>query len=235
MSAVRSALAQGRWEIRTIMRNGEQLLVSFGLPALALVALDRGVLALPEPADALGLAGVLAMAVISSSFTSQAIALGFDRRWGVLRMLSTTPLGPGGLIRGKAIAVVGLLLAQTVVLGLLAAALGWRGTTPAGYALVGVFLVLGSATFVSLAVILGGTLRAEAILALANLLWVVMLAAGALLPLDAGSPLRFLPPGALGEGLRAAVLGSFDAVCALVLLAWGIALAALARRALRWD
>ncbi|NCD19020.1 MAG: ABC transporter permease, partial [Actinobacteria bacterium] len=105
MNVVRSALAQGRWELRTIMRNGEQLLVSFGLPALALVALHRGIFALPEPADALGLAGVLAMAVLSSSFTSQAIALGFDRRWGVLRMLSTTPLGPGGLVRGKAIAV----------------------------------------------------------------------------------------------------------------------------------
>lgn len=235
MNVVRSALAQGRWELRTIMRNGEQLLVSFGLPALALVALHRGIFALPEPADALGLAGVLAMAVLSSSFTSQAIALGFDRRWGVLRMLSTTPLGPGGLVRGKAIAVVGLLVAQSVVLGLLAVALGWRGTTPAGYAFLALFLVLGSSTFVSLAVVLGGTLRAEAVIALANLLWVVMLAAGALLPLDAGSPLRFLPPGALGEGLRAAVQGGFDAVSALVLLLWGAGLAAVARRALRWD
>lgn len=235
MNVVRSALAQGRWELRTIMRNGEQLLVSFGLPALALVALHRGIFALPEPADALGLAGVLAMAVLSSSFTSQAIALGFDRRWGVLRMLSTTPLGPGGLVRGKAIAVVGLLVAQSVVLGLLAVALGWRGTSPAGYAFLALFLALGSSTFVSLAVVLGGTLRAEAVIALANLLWVVMLAAGALLPLDAGSPLRFLPPGALGEGLRAAVQGGFDAVSALVLLLWGAGLAAVARRALRWD
>jgi ABC-2 type transport system permease protein len=235
VNVVRSALAQGRWELRTIMRNGEQLLVSFGLPALALVALHRGVFALPGPADALGLAGVLAMAVLSSSFTSQAIALGFDRRWGVLRMLSTTPLGPGGLVRGKAIAVAGLLVAQAMFLGLLAAALGWRGTTPAGYALLALFLALGSSTFVSLAVVLGGTLRAEAVIALANLLWVVMLAAGALLPLDAGSPLRFLPPGALGEGLRAAVLGGFDVVSALVLLLWGGGLAAVARRALRWD
>lgn len=235
MNVVRSALAQGRWELRTIMRNGEQLLVSFGLPALALVALHRGVFALPEPADALGLAGVLAMAVLSSSFTSQAIALGFDRRWGVLRMLSTTPLGPGGLVRGKAIAVAGLLVAQAVFLGLLAAALGWRGTSPAGYAFLALFLALGSSTFVSLAVVLGGTLRAEAVIALANLLWVVMLAAGALLPLDAGSPLRLLPPGALGEGLRAAVQGGFDAVSALVLLLWGAGLAAVARRALRWD
>ena len=234
MRPVRAALAQGRWELRTIMRNGEQLLVSFGLPALALVALAR-VLDLPEPADATALGGVLAMAVMSSSFTSQAIALAFDRRWGVLRMLATTPLGPEGLLRGKALAVGGLLVGQAVVLSLLAAALGWRGTTPAGYAFVALFLALGSLAFVSLAVVLGGSLRAEAVIALANLLWVLMLAGGALLPLAPGSWLGFLPPGALGEGLRAAVQGSFDGTAALVLLAWGVVLAALGRRALRWD
>jgi hypothetical protein len=37
--------------------------------------------------------GVLALAVVSSAFTSQAIATAFDRRNGVLRMLATTPLG----------------------------------------------------------------------------------------------------------------------------------------------
>ncbi len=234
MSALRAALAQGRWELRTIMRNGEQLLVSFGLPALAMIALPR-VLDLPEPVTATALGGVLAMAVLSSSFTSQAIALAFDRRWGVLRMLATTPLGPDGLLRGKALAVAGLLVGQSVVLGLLAAALGWRGTTATGYASVALFLALGSATFVSLGVILGGRLRAEAVIALANLLWVLMLAGGALLPLADGSWLGFLPPGALGEGLRAAVQGSLDGGAAAVLAGWGIVLAGLARRALRWD
>lgn len=228
--------AQGRWELRTIMRNGEQLLVSFGLPVLALVGLNRlHLFAMPEPAAALGLAGVLAMAVLSSSFTSQAIALAFDRRWGVLRMLATTPLGPGGLMAGKALAVGGLLAGQAVLLGALAVVLGWGGTTATGYALVALFLALGSLTFVALAVVLGGSLRAEAVIALANLAWVLMLAGGALLPLPEGSWLRFLPPGALGEGLRAAVQGIADPTSAAVLLVWGVVLAELARRVLRWD
>lgn len=233
MTAPHSVLAQGRWELRTIMRNGEQLLVSFGLPALALVGLNYVRLLDVEPAD--GLAGVLAMAVLSSSFTSQAIALGFDRRWGVLRMLSTTPLGPDGLVGGKVLAVAALLVGQAVFLGTLAAVLGWGGTSALGYALVALFLALGSFAFVALAVVLGGRLRAEAVIALANLLWVLMLAAGALLPLAEGSWLRFLPPGALGEGLRAAVGGYLDGPSAAVLFVWGLVLAVFARRALRWD
>lgn len=232
---MRGTLAQARWELRAILRNGEQLLVSFGLPVLALVALLRFPL-VELPGRGAALAGVLAMAVLSSSFTAQAIALAFDRRWGVLRMLSTTPLGPDGLLRGKALAVVALMVGQTALLAVLAAAMGWEGTSAAGAGLVGLFLALGTATFVGLAVLIGGSLRAEAVLAVANLLWVLMVTAGgALLPLRDGSWLRFLPPGALGEGLRAAIQGIADPVSALVLLAWGIAFAALARRTLRWD
>ena len=127
---MRGTLAQARWELRAILRNGEQLLVSFGLPVLALVALLRFPL-VELPGRGAALAGVLAMAVLSSSFTAQAIALAFDRRWGVLRMLSTTPLGPDGLLRGKALAVVALMVGQTALLAVLAAAMGWEGTSAA--------------------------------------------------------------------------------------------------------
>jgi len=233
---MRHTVAQARWELRAILRNGEQLLVSFGLPVLALVALVRlPVIALPSPVAASALAGTLAMAVLSSAFTSQAILLAFDRRWGVLRMLATTPLGPGGLVRGKAVAVVVLVVAQSVVLAALAALLGWTGTSPAGVGLLALFLALGTAAFVGLAVLVGGTLRAEAVLALANLLWLLFVAGGALLPLPEGSWLRFLPPGALGEGLRAATAGEADVPAAAVLALWAVVLGLLARRTLRWD
>ncbi len=231
----RLCLSQAAWELRGILRNGEQLLVGFVLPALALVVMVRLPLDLPPPADSTALAGALATAVVGA-FTSQAILLAFDRRWGVLRMLATTPLGAGGLVRGKALAVVALLGAQTAVLAGVAAALGWRGMSAAGAVLTALFLALGGAAFVALAVLVGGTLRAEAVLAVANLLWVLMVAGGGvLLPLPEGSLLRWLPPGALGEGLRAAIAGVADTPSALVLLAWAGVLGLLARRSLRWD
>ena len=99
MSAtIRRVWAQTWFETLAVLRNGEQLLLTMLLSAIALVVLATTELVpLPEPRPAAALGSALAMAV-ASSFTSQAIAVAFDRRWGVLRMLATTPLGPRGLL-----------------------------------------------------------------------------------------------------------------------------------------
>lgn len=227
--------AQGRWELATILKNGEQLLLSFVLPVLALVALtSMRVAGLPGRAEAV--AGAIGMALTASAFTGQAIQLAFDRRYGVLRMLSTTPLGARGLLGGKALAVMAVIALQVVVLLVAGFLLGWEGTSVLGYAAMVVFVVLGAVVFVALAVLLGGTMRAQAIIALANLLWILMFAAGGVLfPLEPGSWLAWLPPGALGNGLRAALAGSFDVVAAAVLAVWGVVLSVGAARAMKWD
>lgn len=232
---MRRLAAQGRWELSTILKNGEQLLLSFVLPVIALVALTTmQVEGLPSREHAV--AGAIGMALTASAFTGQAIQLAFDRRYGVLRMLSTTPLGSRGLLGGKALAVMGVISLQLVVLLVAGFLLGWAGTTLPGYLALLAFVLLGAVAFVALAVLLGGTMRAQAIIALANLLWILMFAAGGVLfPLEPGSLLAWLPPGALGNGLRAATSGSFDVVAALVLAAWGAALSAAAARTMRWD
>ena len=58
---------------------------------------------------------MLALAIWSSGFTSVAIATGFERRYGVLERLAATPLGRGGLLLGKACAIVTVILGQLVV------------------------------------------------------------------------------------------------------------------------
>lgn len=222
---------QSAWELKALMRNGEQLLISFALPIFALIGLLRF--------DALGiadnrhaLAGALAMAVLASAFTAQAISLAIDRRYGVLRMFATTALGPTGLLGGKAIAIIVVALFQTVVLGITAWIVGIR--EPVNWAYVLVFVVLGVIAGVGLSVLIGGTMRAEAVIAVANLLWILMLLAGAILPPDIGI-FAYFPPGALGEGLRAASVGSFDAVSVIVLAAWSALLGWAASRAMKWD
>lgn len=233
-------VAQVRFETAAVLRNGEQLLVTFVLPALALVLLVR-VPVLPGSGSAgTALAGVLTMAALSTGFTSQAIAVAFDRRWGVLRLLATTPLGRRGLLAGKLGAVILVLFAQVVVLTVEAALLGWA---PAPWVLAGLpLLVLGAAAFTALGMLVGGTLRAEAVLALANLLWVVLVAGGAvLLPADTlpaalGAVAAWLPTGALGEGLRALAAGDgFPWLGAAVLVGWTAVLSWAAARAFRWD
>ncbi|HMM94448.1 ABC transporter permease [Phycicoccus sp.] len=235
-------LAQARFETRTLLSNGEQLLVSVVLPALALLGLalasvpDLG----PGRRVDLATAGALALAVVSTAFTGQAIATGFDRRSGVLRLLGTTPLGRDGLLLGKGLAVLSVLGVQVVVLGGLGLALGWR--PPAGGLLPGLLtLLLGTAAFVSLALLLAGTVRAEAVLALANLAWVLFLGLGILVPTGRlPGPLAAvaaaLPGGALGDAARTALAGGgWPWAQWAVLLAWTLGTGAAAVRWFRWS
>ena len=60
--------------------------------------------------------GILALAVMSTAFTSQAIATGFERRYGVLKRLGSTPLRRSGLITAKTLTVLVVELLQTVVI-----------------------------------------------------------------------------------------------------------------------
>ena len=235
-------LAEARFEARALLANGEQLLVSVVLPAMALVAI--ALTSVPELGPGrrvdLATAGALALGVVSTAFTGQAIATGFDRRSGVLRLLGTTPLGRGGLLAGKAVAVLSVVAVQVLVLGALGLALGAR-PDPAGLLPLVVTLVLGCGTFVSLALLLAGTLRAEAVLAIANLAWVVLLALGTLVPTDElpgalGDVAALLPSGALGDAARTAFLdGGWPWGSLAVLVVWGVAGAALAARFFRWS
>jgi len=234
--------AQARFDATVMLRNGEQLLLTLVLPALLLVGL--AVTHVPDlgPGRRIDVVapGVLALAVMSTAFTGQAIGTGFDRRYGVLRLLATTPLGRGGLLAGRILAVLVVEAVQGVVLGGLALGLGWR-PSPVGALLAVPIAVLGTAALAALGLLLAGTLRAEAVLAAANLAWVLLLVGGGVvLPADRlggwGPVARLLPSGALGDALRTATLhGEVSWAAVLVLAGWAAAAAALVTRFFRWD
>jgi ABC-2 type transport system permease protein len=235
-------LTQARFETRLLLSNGEQLLVSLVLPALALLGLalasvpDLG----PGRRVDLATAGALALAVVSTAFTGQAIATGFDRRSGVLRLLGVTPLGRDGLLAGKALAVLSVLTLQVLVLGGLGVALG-ASPAATGLAPLVVSLLLASGAFVALALLMAGSLRAEAVLALANLVWVLLLGLGTLVPTDElptalGTVAAALPSGALGDAVRTAFVdGGWPWGQWAVLVVWGVVAGGLAARFFRWS
>lgn len=238
----RRLLAQGAFDARVLLRNGEQVLLTLVLPALLLVGLvvsgvpDLG----PAPRVDVVAPGVLALAVLSTAFTGQAIGTAFDRRYGVLRLLGTTPLGRSGLLAGRVLAVLAVELVQLAVLGGIALVLGWR-PGPAGLVAALPAALLGTAAFVALGLLLAGTLRSEAVLAVANLVWVVLAAGGAVVvPAADGSMhaaiARALPSGALGDALRSATArGDVDLASVAVLGAWALGAGLLAARFFRWD
>jgi len=191
--------------------------------------------------EALG--GVLAVAVISSAFTSLAIAVGFDRRSGALVMLATTPLSRMGILGARVLATYAVVAIQAVVLVATAGILGWR---PTAAALVLVpALLLGTACFAALGFALGGAVRAEATLAIANAVFLVLVAVGgstfpaSMLPGPLAVVVSALPSAALGDLLRwcagvpGAGVGALLAAAGL-LSVWGLIGAAVAARTFRW-
>ena len=239
--------AQAGLETRMLLRNGEQLTLTLIIPLLLLAAFSL------EPLISFGggytridflTPGVIALAVMSTAFTSQAIATGFERRYGVLKRLGATPLSRAGLIAAKTVTVIAVELLQAAIILLIALALGWSpNASPAAVITVPLFVLLGTAAFSGFALLLAGTLRAEATLATANLIYVILLGIGGVVfpltkfPSGARPVLELLPTGALSTGLRD-ILGNasvFPAKEALALAVWAILSIALAIRFFRWE
>lgn len=240
----RMVLTQAGLELRMMLRNGEQLLLTIVIPLLVL-----GVLAGVEAMD-LGnrgervdflTPGVLALAVISTSFTGLAISTGFERRYGALKRLGASPLPRWGLLAGKTLAVLAVEALQVALICGLGLALGWD---PDGSALVALPLLLaGTAAFCALGLLMAGTLRAEATLAGANLVYVLLLVTGGIaVPLDrfpsgVRPVLELLPAGALAEGLRDVLRDGAGLPWAAlgVLVAWAGVVSAAAAATFRWE
>ncbi len=239
----RRILRQGKYETVTMLRNGEQLILAIVLPLLAMVGLTVTPLLDGLGASRIDIAapGILALCALSTAFTGQGIATGFDRRYGVLRFLSTTPLGRTGLIAGKVIAVLAVLSLQVAVVSAVAFVLGWQ-PAPAGWLPGLALLALGAAAFTALGLLVAGTVRPEATLAITNLLWILLGALGGIvipaerLPALAQSAAHLLPSGALGEALRDAFLhGSVNTAAVLVLLLWTAIAGGAATRWFKWN
>jgi len=243
---VRMVRSHAALEIRLLLRNGEQLVLAVALPLLVLVAgVEAGGLVDLGPGRRVDVLapGVLALAVLSTSFTSLAISTGFERRYGVLKRLGATPLPRAGLLAGKGLAVLAVELLQVVVIGAVAFGLGWA---PAGgpiALLEGVLaLLLGTACFASLGLALAGSLRAEATLAVANLVYVLLLLGGAIVVPLARYPdevrpfVELLPSGALAQSVRElSAGGGLPLQCVVVLVVWTVAGSVLTVRTFRWE
>src|SRR5271170_100628 len=239
--------AQATLETRTLLRNGEQLLLTLIIPLLLLTAFSL------EPLINFGTGlsridfltpGIMALAVMSTAFTSQAIATGFERRYGVIKRLGATPLSRTGLIAAKTVTVIGVELLQAVIILLVALALGWSpNASPAAIAVVPLLVLLGTAAFSGFALLLAGTLRAEATLAAANLIYVVLLGIGGVVfpltkfPSAARPLLELLPTGALSTGLRDVLANgaAFPVKNIVTLAVWAVVGIALAARFFRWE
>jgi ABC-2 type transport system permease protein len=235
---------QTRTELKLSLRQGEQLLVSLGIPLLILIFFSLvDVLPLPEgvtdSVDFL-VPGVLALAVMSSAMVSLGIGTGFERQYGVLKRLGSTPLGRPRLVVSKISAVLALQVVQVAAILMVGVALGWRPDGPV--ALVVPAFVLGTSAFAGIGLLMAGTLKGTLNLALCNGLYLVLLLLGGMIiPLsELPAAIRFvaelLPAAALAEVMNGVLRGSdIGAQAWAVLITWAIAAPVAAARFFRWE
>ncbi|EDY43784.1 ABC transporter permease [Streptomyces sp. SPB074] len=239
----RMIAAQAALETKMLLRNGEQLLLTVIIPALLLVLFSA--VEVVDTGDGARVdfltPGVLALAVMSTAFTGQAIATGFERRYGVLKRLGASPLPRRALMTAKTLSVLVTEVLQVVLLTAIAFALGW---SPHGDpAWVVLLLLLGTAAFSGLGLLMAGTLKAEATLAAANLVFILLLVAGGVIvplgkfPGAVRPVLELLPITALSDGLRAVLQhgAGMPGKDLVVLAVWTVLGLGAAGRFFRWE
>jgi ABC-2 type transport system permease protein len=240
--SLRGVGAQVEVETKLTLRRGESLIVTLGIPVGILIffgnvnLVDTGY---RDPLDFL-VPGVLALAVMSTAMVSLGIATGFERRYGVLKRLGSTPLGRSGLLTAKTLTVVTVEVFQAAVILIAALLLGW---SPAGGIPAAVLvMIVGTIAFSGLGLLMAGTLRAEATLAVANGGYLLLLVLGGMayplskLPLALQDVARVLPAAALAECLRGALTGTGIPGARLsILIGWAVVAPLLAARSFRWE
>ena len=241
MSALR---AQINAEVSLVRRNGEQLLVTLGIPLLLLTFFSLVDILPSGTADSVDflVPGILALAVMSTSMVSLGIGTGFERSYLVLKRLAATPLGTSRLIVAKTVAVAAVEAVQMALLVGLGLILGWSPVS-ANWLLAVLAVVAGTAAFAGIGLTLAGNLRGEVNLAASNGLYLVLLLVGGVLfPIDRlPAPLewvgRGLPTYALSDVLRDALMssGSHAGTSWLVLMIWSIVAPTVAATTFHWN
>jgi ABC-2 type transport system permease protein len=233
--------AQAAVELRLTLRRSESLLVTLGIPLAVLLFFGSVDILEPPTGDRLEflVPGVLALAIMSTAMVSLGIATGFERGYGVLKRLGSTPLSRPALVAAKTAAVLALEAVQIpLVLGV-GLTLGWDAGGDART--IAAAALLGTLAFAGLGLLLAGTLRAEANLGVSNGLYIVLLLVGGM----AFDPARLpgwleavggaTPAGALSDALRAGFGGGVDGAALGILGAWAAALPLAAAATFRWE
>ena len=234
-------LRQTRMELLLTARRGEAVVLAMGVPLLVLLGAGLTRVTTLPTADRIGwvVPGVLALTVMSTAFTGQAITTGYERSYGVLKRLGASPLTRPGLLGAKTAAVSCLVVVQMAVLAAVGVAVGWRPSAAHLPDAVGV-TVLATAAYCGLALTIASLLRPETVTAAATLVYVLMLAAGGIMfaaPDLGGLGTWLLPLAAHAAALRAALTGGSPVPGSiwLALAAWALAGVLLAVRTLRWE
>lgn len=237
----RNTFRQAAWELKLNVKNGEQLLLLVLIPIAVLVTLTQTSIISGEKWDvASALSVAITVAILAAGFTSLAISTAFERRSGTLVTMGVTPISKVELVTGKTLSTLYLATISTLILLLVSLVLGWVPTLQAIF--IPLSLMLGIASVTGLAFLIAGTMRAEAVLAVANAIFVMSMIFGGILfqySGFAGVVTNLFPPAALSNCMSFAFnTSSADSpnlfISVGVLVGWSIAGTFAAARYFKW-
>lgn len=243
---MRALRSQAGAELRLTLRRGDAILLNLAIP-LGLLVFFSLVDVLPKPAGVVHpvdflAPGILSLAVMSTAMVSLGIATAFERQYGVLKRLGTTPLGRPRLLTAKIISILVIEVFQVGIIVGVALLLGWNAGGPIWPAAPAI--LLGTVAFAGLGLLMAGSLKAEVTLAAANGLYLLLLLLGGMviplakLPGGLRTFARGLPAGALSDALNGALAAHSRGVplrAWIVLAVWSAAAPAAAALLFRWE
>ncbi|HEX4206929.1 MAG TPA: ABC transporter permease [Ktedonobacteraceae bacterium] len=241
---VKQILVQTKYELLLTARRGENILVTLILPVFLLIAFSsiKVIPGITGPQINFLLPGILSIAIIAAGMVNLGIATAYERYYGVLKRLGSSPLPRTGLILAKIISVLVLEVVQVILLvGVAILFFGWK---PVGSPLLTLLaIILGTITFAALGLAMAGALRAEMTLAGANALFLVfILIGGGIVPITKlPGPIealaQILPPAALSDSLQKGMAASaaFPTFSIITLVAWAVIILFVAIRTFKWE
>ena len=106
------------FELLLTLRRGENVLITLIVPVMLLIFFTslNIVPAVNGPAITFLLPGILALAIMAAGMVNLGIATAYERYYGVLKRLGSSPLPRSGLIIAKVISILVLEVIQVVLL-----------------------------------------------------------------------------------------------------------------------
>lgn len=243
-SFVRQVLVQTRYELLLTARRGENIFITLIVPVLLLIFFASLNIVPPVNGSPINflLPGILALAIMAAGMVNLGIATAYERYYGVLKRLGSSPLPRSGLICAKVISIIILEIVQVILLvGVSILMYGWK---PGGSPLLTLLVVLlGTITFAALGLAMAGALRAELTLAGANALFLIfVLIGGGILPLShlpapVAAVAQLLPAAALTDALQKVMVNGapFPTFSLITLIVWAVIVLLIAIRTFKWE
>ena len=244
---------QVRYDLLTSLRNPRARFFTFFFPIVLLVVFTgvfgHGTTTVDGVRISLSrfyVPGILAMSIVVASYANLVISLTSLRETGVLKRRRATPVSPGLLVAGQALATVAVALVMGTLLLVIAKVLYGVGISPGGLLAMAITAVVGTVAFAcigyAVSILVGSPEAAQPIVQATMLpLWFISgvfipdaSLSGTLRSIGSLFPVEHIASGLHKASVHSTFSGAISGKDLLALAAWGVAAALFSAWRFNW-